>query len=75
MVETMLLEIWKNNGVTEIYKYKSRIKAFREPLTNIELFYDMTQSMFQDVEDIANHNYSSPKSYKKNIEDLIQSRQ
>lgn len=72
-LELMLLKVWKENGVKEIYKYKSRIKFFREPLPNIELFFDMGQKMFRDVEDIANTD-ALPEEFKRNIDDLIQLR-
>lgn len=73
-LELMLLNMWKDNGFNIIYKYKNRIKAFREPLVNIELFYDVTQNMFQDVEDIANYDNSAPEDFKKDIGSLIQTR-
>jgi hypothetical protein len=73
-LELLLLKMWAYSGIKEIYKYKNRIKAFREPLTNIELFYDLTCHLFKDVEDIANHKDSSPDEYKVSIESLIKSR-
>lgn len=73
-LEMLLLKLWKNNGILEIYKYKGRIVAFREPLTNMELFNDVTMQLFSDVEDIANHKHSTPEEYKVNVEQLIQNR-
>lgn len=73
-LELMLLNMWKSNDFEVIYKYKNRIKAFREPLVNIELFYDPTYGMFQDVEDIANYEDSTPEDFKRKIDDLIQAR-
>ncbi|ADO59567.1 hypothetical protein [Paenibacillus polymyxa] len=73
-LELMLLNMWSECGIEEIYKYKNRIKAFKEPLLNIELFYDLTYRLFSDVEDIANHEDSCPKNYKLSVNALIQSR-
>lgn len=73
-LELMLLNMWKNNDFEFIYKYKNRIKAFREPLVNIELFYDPTYGMFQDVEDIADYEDSIPEDFKRSINDLIHTR-
>jgi hypothetical protein len=72
--ELALLNMWKDNRVKEIFKYKNRIYHFREPLVNIELFFDMTYKMFEDVDDIANYNNSAPEDYKISIDELIQNR-
>lgn len=42
-LELLLLKMWAENGVEEVYKYKNRIQEFREPLNDIELFYDLSQ--------------------------------
>jgi hypothetical protein len=73
-LENLLLKMWADNGIKEIYKYKGRIKAFREPLSNFELFTDVTSQLFSDVEDIANNKHSTPEEYKVSIETLIQDR-
>lgn len=73
-LELLLLKMWEETGIKEIYKYKHRIKHFREPLTNIELFLDMTYCLFQDVEDIANHRDSCPEDYKVTVASLIEAR-
>lgn len=73
-LELSLLMMWKENGVEEIYKYKQRIKHFREPLPNLELFWDLTYKMFQDVDDIANYSDSIPEDCKISVEKLIQNR-
>ncbi|MFF2532182.1 hypothetical protein ACFVS2_25065 [Brevibacillus sp. NPDC058079] len=73
-LELLLLQMWADFGIEEIYKYKNRIKAFREPLTNIELFTDLTHQLFKDVEDIANHKGSVPDDYKVSVKSLIKGR-
>jgi hypothetical protein len=73
-LELSLLKMWAESGIKEIYKYKNRIIAFRESLTNIELFNDLTCQAFKDVEDIANHKHSIPEEFKVSIESLIQNR-
>ena len=52
--EVSLLEMWHNaKSFDKIYKYKNRIMAFRQPLTNIELFYDLSYGMFEEIQDTA----------------------
>lgn len=70
-LETALLKMWRDNGINEVYKYKNRIKAFREPLKNIELFADLTNRMF---EDISHHKNSTPSDFKIEIDNLIKNR-
>ena len=74
-LELILLNIWKNSGIEEIYKYKRRIKEFREPLTNIDLFLDVTYSLFQDIKDVADYENLSPIDCVVNINDLIKERE
>ncbi|MED3440226.1 hypothetical protein P4393_12245 [Bacillus subtilis] len=74
-LELLLLKMWAENGVEEVYKYKNRIQDFREPLNNIELFYDLSHGKaFADIEDIANHRDSMPEDYKVNVQVLIENR-
>lgn len=73
-VETYLLKAWEKAGFKEIYKYKGRIKAFREPLTNLDLLYEPSQELFTDVQDIADFAESSPEQYKIPINFLLAKR-
>ena len=73
-LELMLLEMWAANDIKEVYKYKDRIKAFREPLTNIELFTDLGSQLFKDVEDIASHRPSTAEDFKVSVQTLIENR-
>lgn len=73
-LELLLLKMWAENGVKEIYKYKNRVKEYRAPLTNIELFYDITYNMFPDVEDTANDRNLTAEDVKVSIETLIKNR-
>lgn len=73
-LELLLLNMWLDNGIKDIYKYKNRINAFQYSLTNIELFNDLTYLAFTDLEDIANHRYSIPEDFKVSVEDLIEKR-
>ena len=74
-LELLLLNNWKKYGVKEIYKYKHRIKAFREPLKNIELFTDLSSgSMFADLKDIADDTNSTAEDCKVSVEVLIKNR-
>ncbi|MCY8549456.1 hypothetical protein MOD25_06000 [Bacillus haynesii] len=74
-LETVLLKMWRDNGINEVYKYKNRIKAFREPLKNIELFTDLTHKMFEDIEDISRHKNSTPNDFKVEVDNLIKNRE
>lgn len=74
-LELLLLKMWAENGVKEIYKYKHRVIEFRKPLTNIELFYDLSSgNMFADVKDTANDRNLTAEDVKVSIETLIQNR-
>ncbi|MCM3405501.1 hypothetical protein [Cytobacillus oceanisediminis] len=74
-LELILLNIWHDNGIKEVYKYKNRIKAFREPLVNLELINDLScGEMFADIEDIANHRDALPEDYKIDVKSLIENR-
>ncbi|KAF6565286.1 hypothetical protein G9G63_08995 [Paenibacillus sp. EKM202P] len=73
-LELLLLKMWEDCGIEQIYKYKNRINAYRESLPNRELFYDLTYQLFKDVEDIADYEHSSPEEYKVEVESLIKSR-
>lgn len=74
-LELLLLVEWAENGVKEVYKYKNRIKAFRDPLINIELINDLScGEMFADIDDVANHMDASPADYKVSIATLIENR-
>ncbi len=75
-LELLLLKMWSNAGVEEIYKYKNRIKEYRRPeLTRFELFYDLTSgTMFTDVKDTANGDDLYAEDCKVSVEDLIKKR-
>ncbi|URJ76338.1 hypothetical protein MF621_004044 (plasmid) [Bacillus velezensis] len=74
-LESLLLMMWAENGVEEIYKYKNRIKSFREPLANIELINDLScGEMFADINDVASHKDASPVDYKVSISTLVKNR-
>ncbi|TVX85611.1 hypothetical protein [Paenibacillus agilis] len=74
LLELLLLKMWKDNGISEVFKYKNRIHIYRGDLPSIELFNDLTYRLFQDVEDIAKHADSIPDDYKVSIEELIKVR-
>lgn len=75
-LELALLKVWSDAGIKEIYKYKNRIKIFKEPhLHHNELFYDLTYRLYQDIEDIANHRISNPEEHKVSVESLIKNRE
>ncbi|QRV11392.1 hypothetical protein JR311_20435 (plasmid) [Bacillus velezensis] len=74
-LELLLLVMWAENGVNEVYKYKNRIKAFREPLVNIELINDLScGGMFADITDVASYKDASPVDYKVSIATLVENR-
>lgn len=74
-LELLLLQMWADNRVEEVYKYKNRINWYRrEDLPGIELFHDLTYRLFQDVEDIANYKHSIPEEYKVSVKKLIEDR-
>ncbi|MEC2352554.1 hypothetical protein P9H15_02455 [Bacillus velezensis] len=74
-LELLLLVMWAENGVSEVYKYKNRIKAFRDPLVNIELINDLScGGMFADIDDVANHKNASSVDYKVSIATLVENR-
>ena len=71
--ELYLLELWKETGYENVYKYKNRIKALRTPSPNTELFYDCQQRMFNDVQDIASVGLA-PEECAISITELIANR-
>ncbi|WP_186314849.1 hypothetical protein [Bacillus pumilus] len=70
-MEAILLKMWSDVGIECIYKYKNRIKAFREPLPSIELLNDVAGLFFSDIEDIANHSNSAPIDFAVRIKDIL----
>lgn len=74
-LELALLRMWSDAGIKEIYKYKNRIKIYkREGLGRFELFYDLSQAMFTDVEDTANGDDLYAEEYKVSVDMLIKNR-
>lgn len=76
-LEKLLLKFWAENGMDEIYKYKHRVKWFRERegLTHIELFTDLTNGLlFADVKDIANYSDMYPEDCKVSVASLMKAR-
>ena len=74
-LEMALLKMWAENGVEEVYKYKHRVMEYRKPLTNIELFNDITcGKVFADIKDKANYSNATSEDCKISIETLIQNR-
>ncbi|WP_336784052.1 hypothetical protein [Paenibacillus illinoisensis] len=75
-LELLLLKMWAENGIVEVYKYKNRIKVFkREGLVRYELFCDLTYKMFPDLEDTANRDDAYAEDCKASVKDLIKSRE
>ncbi|WP_186332825.1 hypothetical protein MKY82_22145 [Paenibacillus sp. FSL W7-1279] len=75
-LELALLKMWAATGIKEIYKYKNRIKIYkREGLSRFELFYDLSHSMFTDVEDTANGDDLYAEECKVSVEVLIKRRE
>lgn len=74
--ELYLLRMWLDKGMEEVFKYKNRIKWFRdrEELVAIELFNDVSGSLFSDVVDIADHEHSYPNEHKVSVQELIERR-
>lgn len=75
--ELNLLTYWKMNGVEWLYKYKDRIKQYRdgENLVNHELFMDMTSDgLFQDIGDVARLMDVTGDDVKVSIDLLIANR-
>lgn len=76
-LELNLLTYWKKNGVEWLYKYKHRIKQYREEenLVNHELFMDMTSGgLFQDIEDVASLMDVTGDDVKVSVDQLIANR-
>ncbi|MFC3797919.1 hypothetical protein [Cohnella sp. GCM10012308] len=73
-IELALLQMWERNDIQEIFKYKRRIHYFRERLSNIELFYDLSFVLFADVDDIASKDIT-PEEGKVSVAELIRKRQ
>lgn len=70
--EVSLLEMWYNaKSFDKIYKYKNRIRAFRQPLTNIELFYDLSHRMFEEIQDTADGSDYYVKDCAVEIKELL----
>lgn len=70
--EIYLLEMWHSaKSFDKIFKYKNRIKAFRQPLTNIELFYDITQLMFEELVDTADRDDYYAEDCAISIKELL----
>ena len=76
VLEMQLLLLWKENGIDRVYKYKNRIKDFpeHEGLVSVELFYDLTHSLFKDVPDIASYVDMQPRRGYRSVDDLIRTR-
>lgn len=76
-LELALLTYWQSNGVKAIYKYKHRIKEYKEQenRVNIELFTDVTSgTLFKDVGDIANSVGTTDSDAMVDIETLLAAR-
>lgn len=75
-LELSLLEMWHEQGIKEIYKYKNRIKVYkREGLIRYELFTDLTCGLlFKDVEDTANYQDATPEDFKVRVDVLLTNR-
>lgn len=73
--EIYLLKMWSNSKSFEkVYKYKNRIRAFRQPLTDIDLFYDLTYLLFEDIIDTADSNKYYVEDYVIDIDTLLNKR-
>ena len=56
MLELSMIDGWIENGVERVYKYKNRIFWYRchiDGLTDIELYNDLSNSMFRYLLDLA----------------------
>lgn len=72
-VEIYLLNMWAAFGYKNVYKYKHRIKAYYGRDLTMDLFHDITQTMFQDVPDIAALD-AYPDECHISIEELLNKR-
>ena len=71
--EIYLLNMWAEFGYKYVYKYKHRIKAFRGRDLTMDLFHDITQTMFMDVPDIVALD-TDPEECHISIEELLNKR-
>lgn len=70
--ELYLLNVWERNKINTIYKYKGRIKWY-SPFNYIELFYDINNEFFTELDDIASID-CEPADGTKDVCDLINNR-
>lgn len=74
-IELMLLEEWEKQKVDEVYKYKDRIKFYRGRLASLDLFYDLSKILFQDMEDLGGKDHDcTPSDVKISVKELINRR-
>lgn len=74
--ELTLLEMWKDSHINKIYRYKGRIKTLpaSEGKTSFDLFYDLSNSLFDELKDVANSSNTWPSDVALSIDQLLSKR-
>jgi len=73
MLELSMLNGWIEHGVERVYKYKNRIFWYRchiDGLTDIELYNDLSNSMFRYLLDLAEVGVCTGDGYDMTIEEM-----